>query len=129
MIWNIFLTILIGTIGILGGYLVLHLILSPFITYGVQAYLGFTLTQTWLAYAFFLPMTHVPVVWSEHLFSYALYLTVAVVGFIWLLEETDILYDLNRTIKSSRSLGFFGVVFSFIRARKEKLCPVIELVD
>jgi hypothetical protein len=105
---------------------------DPLISYGVQAWLGYPLSATFMSHVLLdspWPMQALSFGLSMVIWSFAgsvawhRWTTCTEAGANWKLDR------LEKKWRGRRQPGFFDLVGSYLKARKEKVCPVVTYVD
>ena len=133
-VFKFFVTlILVLTVGFLLA-LFLGVLLDPFITYGVLVLCDYTPHHTFMASTLGTDTDHyaTPIEWYHFCFTWFVYCLVALV----VLNENSSRIASSAagarmskfTTKVKRGSGFFGLVYAFLVARKNQLCPTIKYI-
>lgn len=118
----------------MAGYGALALFVSPFVTLGVQAWLGFPLFQTFAAYAMGGKVDNILLTWVDFLPSvFIIYIPMVFVGYaLWYHSDKQTMKRQEKM--TARHSGNYvekpaGLVKARYRAWKNKHCPLVEIVD
>jgi len=110
-------------------------LVDPFVTLGVQYYIGYHLTSTFLAYCVVFGTPHmglttlIPVGPWSFLMSLLTYGALAFLGFCYWASNQYDKHKLTTKQPKKQRKGFLGLVFRYLAAKKAKVCPVVSYVD
>ncbi len=122
-----FMGVIVYVMGTLLAYAAAAAFLSPFVTYGVQAYLGIPLVQTFFSYA--IGHSAIPgaiVFWFHFIPSFFVYLVAAAVGYS-MFRDTDLGTKWREGREATAHLGLRGLIREMHKAFKGRYCPLLEM--